>query len=114
MQLKIPLGGHKMGREVEAINVSKAATTTNLFYLFLHGGKAAVVPFLTLFFRLIGLTALEAGTLIAAKTVTGLIWAPLWSRCAMVYSKHRLVLFFSLGMYIKNYATTAYKINNDV
>ncbi|XP_005099859.1 major facilitator superfamily domain-containing protein 6-like protein A [Aplysia californica] len=93
----------KMGREVEAINISKAATTTNLFYLFFHGGKAAVIPFLTLFFRLIGLSALEAGGLIAAKTITGLIWAPLWARCATAYSRHRLVLTFSLFMMMVTY-----------
>ena len=92
-----------MGKEIEAINVSKAATTTNMFYLFLHGGKAAVVPFLTLFFRLIGLSAFEAGCLIAAKTVTGLVWAPLWARCAMVYSRHRTVLSFSLFMMMATY-----------
>ncbi|RUS79839.1 hypothetical protein EGW08_012403, partial [Elysia chlorotica] len=85
------------------VNISKAATTTNLFYLFFHGGKAAIVPFLTLFFRLVGLNPLEAGLIIAAKTLTGLIWAPLWARCASAYSRHRFVLMFSLFMMMLTY-----------
>ena len=92
-----------MARGMETVNISKAATTTNMFYLFFHGGKAAIVPFLTLFFRLVGLTPLEAGLIIAAKTLTGLIWAPLWARCATAYSRHRFVLMLSLFMMMLTY-----------
>lgn len=92
-----------MTGKVESINISKASTTTNLFYLFFHGGKAAIIPFLTIFFRLVGLNALEAGTVIAVKTLTGLVWAPLWARCATAYSRHRLVLVISLFMMIMTY-----------
>lgn len=92
-----------MTRGLDTINISKASTLTNLFYLFFHGGKAAVIPFLTLFFRLVGLNALDAGIIIAAKTLTSLIWAPLWSRCATAYNRHRLVLMFSLFMMMVTY-----------
>ncbi|GFO23406.1 major facilitator superfamily domain-containing protein 6-like protein b [Plakobranchus ocellatus] len=92
-----------MAQGMETVNISKAATTTNLFYLFFHGGKAAIVPFLTLFFRLVGLSPLEAGLIIAAKTLTGLIWAPLWARCATAYSRHRFILMFSLFMMMLTY-----------
>ncbi|CAL1526300.1 unnamed protein product [Lymnaea stagnalis] len=92
-----------MSRERETINISNASTLTNLFYLFFHGGKAAIIPFLTLFFRLVGLNAFEAGIIIAAKTLTALIWAPLWSRCATAYNHHRLVLILSLFMMMVTY-----------
>uniref|UniRef100_A0A2C9LW78 Major facilitator superfamily associated domain-containing protein n=1 Tax=Biomphalaria glabrata TaxID=6526 RepID=A0A2C9LW78_BIOGL len=92
-----------MAHGLETINISKASTLTNLFYLFFHGGKAAIMPFLTLFFRLIGLNAFEVGIIIAAKTVTGLIWAPLWSRCATAYNRHRSVIMFSLFMLVATY-----------
>lgn len=92
-----------MAGSVETINISKASTTTNLFYLFFHGGKAAIIPFLTLFLRLVGLNAQEVGAIIAVKTVTSLIWAPLWARCATAYSRHRCVLVFSLFMMMVMY-----------
>ncbi|KAH9513114.1 hypothetical protein Btru_035890 [Bulinus truncatus] len=92
-----------MARGVETINIAKASTLTNLFYLFSHGGKAAVMPFLTLFFKLLGLNAIDVGIIIAAKTLTGMIWAPIWSRCATAYNRHRPVMMFSLFLMIATY-----------
>ncbi|CAG5129324.1 unnamed protein product [Candidula unifasciata] len=92
-----------MAGKMDSINISRASSTTNLFYLFFHGGKAAIVPFLTLFFRLVGLNAFEVGTVIAVKTLTSLVWAPLWAKCATAYSRHRLVLVMSLFMMIMTY-----------
>lgn len=89
-----------MPRGLENINISRAANLTNLFYLFFHGGKSAVIPFITLFFRLIGLSAFQVGIIVAAKTLTSLIWAPLWARCAVSYNRQRFVLMFSLFMVI--------------
>nr|KAG5703810.1 hypothetical protein BaRGS_031444 [Batillaria attramentaria] len=82
----------------QPVNLSKASTVCNTFYVFLSAAKAALLPFLTLFFRLIGLNAFDTGIIMAAKTLTGFVWAPLWARCAAAYNKRRLVLIFSLLM----------------
>lgn len=80
------------------VNIFKASSVCNSFYVFLSAAKAALLPFLTLFFRLVGLTAFDTGVIMAAKTLTGFVWAPLWARCAVAYNKRRLVLVFSLFM----------------
>ena len=51
----------------------------------------------------------------AAKTITGFIWAPLWARCAVAYNKRRLVLVFSLvmmGAMYMSFTAVYYKVGN--
>jgi predicted MFS family arabinose efflux permease len=70
---------------------------------------------LTLFFRLIGLSALETGIVMAAKTLTGFFWAPLWARCAVAYNKRRVVLIFSLcmmGLMYMSFIAVYYKVGD--
>ncbi|KAK7113609.1 hypothetical protein V1264_012865 [Littorina saxatilis] len=97
------------------VNLLRATTTCNTFYVFLSAAKAALLPFLTLFFRLIGLSALETGIVMAAKTLTGFVWAPLWARCAVAYNKRRVVLVFSLlmmGVMYMSFTAVYYKVGN--
>lgn len=99
----------------KTVNLSKASTVCNVFYIFLSAAKASLLPFLTLFFRLIGLSALETGIIISAKTLTGFVWAPLWSRCAVAFNKRRLVLIFSvfmMGAMYLSFVVVFYKIGN--
>ena len=97
------------------VNLLRATTTCNTFYVFLSAAKASLLPFLTLFFRLLGLSALETGIIMAAKTLTGFVWAPLWARCAVAYNKRRLVLVFSLlmmGLMYMSFTAVYYKAGN--
>ena len=97
------------------VNLLRATTTCNTFYIFLSAAKASLLPFLTLFFRLLGLTAMETGIIMAAKTLTGFVWAPLWARCAVAYNKRRLVLVFSLlmmGLMYMSFTAVYYKVGN--
>ncbi|XP_076459132.1 major facilitator superfamily domain-containing protein 6-like protein B [Babylonia areolata] len=80
------------------VNLLRATTTCNAFYIVFSAAKAALLPFLTLLFRLLGLDAMQTGIVMAAKTLTGFVWAPLWARCAVTYNKRRVVLLFSLLM----------------
>ena len=80
------------------VNLMRATAWCNCFYVCLSAAKASLLPFLTLFFRLLGLSPLETGVIMAAKTLTGFVWAPLWARCAVSYNKRRMVLVFSLLM----------------
>lgn len=97
------------------VNLLRATATCNSFYIFLSAAKAALLPFLTLFFRLIGLSALETGIVMAAKTLTGFLWAPLWAQCAVAYNKRRSVLIFSLfmmGIMYMSFTAVYYKVGN--
>jgi MFS family permease len=110
--MKLPNATTSMDRPV---NLFRATAACNTFYVFLSAAKAALLPFLTLFFRLIGLSALETGIVMAAKTLTGFFWAPLWARCAIAYNKRRVVLIFSLymmGLMYMSFIAVYYKVGD--
>lgn len=58
--------------------------------------KACLLPFLTLYLKKLGLSATQTGLVIGAKTFVGLLFAPLWSRCAVRSGRRRFMLMFSL------------------
>ncbi|XP_041362795.1 major facilitator superfamily domain-containing protein 6-like protein B [Gigantopelta aegis] len=90
---------------METVNISRSILICNVFQFFFASSKACLLPFLTLFFRLMGLNAVETGIIIAAKTLTGFVWAPIWARCAIAYNKRRIVLIFSLMVMAATYFT---------
>ena len=58
--------------------------------------KACLIPFLTLYLKKLGLSATQTGLIIGCKTFVGLLFAPLWSKCAVRCGRRRLMLMFSL------------------
>ena len=94
------------------VNISRSILVCNLFQFFFASSKACLLPFLTLFFRLMGLNAVETGIIMAAKTLTGFVWAPIWARCAITYNKRRIVLIFSLIIMAMTYFTMTIVYNH--
>ncbi|XP_071106740.1 major facilitator superfamily domain-containing protein 6-like protein B [Haliotis cracherodii] len=88
---------------METVNLTRSVLVCNIFHFCFSAAKASLIPFLTIFCRLIGLSATETGIIMAAKTVTGFVWAPLWSKCAIAYNKRRTVLMFSLFIMAATY-----------
>lgn len=87
------------------VNLIRSIFLCNIFNFFLAAGKACLIPFLTLYFKKLGLTASQTGLIIGSKTFVGLVFAPLWSRCAVRCGKRRLVLMFSLLVMSCTYLT---------
>uniref|UniRef100_V9KLI8 Major facilitator superfamily domain-containing protein 6-like protein B n=1 Tax=Callorhinchus milii TaxID=7868 RepID=V9KLI8_CALMI len=77
-------------------NVNKALALASLFH-FLHcAGKACVVPFLTIYFRQLGLTAPFVGIIMGTKYFISLVCAPFWSYCARRHNMRRVLVLGSL------------------
>ncbi|CAI9717252.1 Hypothetical predicted protein [Octopus vulgaris] len=80
------------------INLPRAIFIFNVFHLFFAAAKASLFPFLTLFYRHLGLSATQTGYLMAAKMLSTFIWVPVWTKYSIKLKKRRLFLIFSIIM----------------
>ena len=79
----------------DRVNVERAMFMAHTFNFLLSAGKACLLPFLTIYFRLLGLTATQVGLIFAAQAFMKFWCAPLWSSCAKQCRKKKFVLMFS-------------------
>ena len=85
-----------MGKAQEdRVNVEKSMFKAYTFHFLLSAGKASLFPLLTIYFRLLGLTATEVGLVFAAQAFVRLWCAPMWTACAKACRKKKFVLMFS-------------------
>ncbi|XP_069785692.1 major facilitator superfamily domain-containing protein 6-like [Narcine bancroftii] len=77
-------------------NISKALALASSYHFLYCAAKACVLPFLTIYFRQLGLTAPYVGIVIGTKCFISLICAPLWSYCARHHNKRRILVLGSL------------------
>lgn len=68
----------------------------NVFHLCYSSASAALLPFLTLFFRQLGLSATQVGVIISVKSVLAVMFSALWTNCAISCEKRRSVLMTSV------------------
>lgn len=67
------------------------------FFHFLYScALGCLLPFLTIYFRHLGLTAVMTGYIMAVKHIVGLVWRPLSCILARRYNKRRMVITGSL------------------
>lgn len=77
-------------------NVKGAVRLAGAFN-FLHScGSGCLLPFLTLYFRHLGLTPTMTGLIMASKHLLALVWRPISSVLARQYDKRRTVIVGSL------------------
>lgn len=85
-----------MGKvQEDRVNVERSMFKAHTFHFLLSSGKACLFPFLTIYFRLLGLTATQVGLVFAGQAFIRLWCAPLWSACAKACRKKKFVLMFS-------------------
>ncbi|XP_053159506.1 major facilitator superfamily domain-containing protein 6-like isoform X2 [Hemicordylus capensis] len=77
-------------------DVNKALTLASLFHFLYGAGNACTVPFLTLYFRQLGLTAPLVGIIIGLKHLITSLWAPLCSYLAKTHNKRKALITGSL------------------
>lgn len=87
----------------EPVNLTRSIFICNLFSFFFAASKSCLLPFLTIYLRILGLTATQTGIIIGAKTFSTFIFAPLWSKCAIQCQKRKLVLMIALFMMAVTY-----------
>ncbi|XP_053565888.1 major facilitator superfamily domain-containing protein 6-like [Bombina bombina] len=83
------------------LDVSKALATASLFHFFHSAGNYCVMPFLTIYFRQLGLNAPLVGIVMGVKYIIYVLWAPLCSYLANNGIRRRILittsLFLSVG-----------------
>ncbi|MEE8390594.1 MAG: major facilitator superfamily domain-containing protein 6 [Anaerolineae bacterium] len=67
------------------------------FYFFYFAAMAALVPFLTLYYKQIGLSGRQIGLLAGIPPLLTLVSAPLWSGLADATQRHKLLLIMAIG-----------------
>ncbi|XP_074870926.1 major facilitator superfamily domain-containing protein 6-like [Carettochelys insculpta] len=77
-------------------DVNKALAVASLFHFLYSAGNSCVIPFLTLYFRQLGLTAPLVGIIIGIKHLISSLWAPLCSYFAKSHSKRKVLIMGSL------------------
>ncbi|KAM3846799.1 major facilitator superfamily domain-containing protein 6-like isoform 1-T1 [Vipera latastei] len=77
-------------------DVNKALTLASLFHFLYGAGNACAIPFLTLYFRQLGLTAPLVGIIIGLKHLITSLWAPLCSYLAKTHNKRKIFISGSL------------------
>ncbi|XP_061472499.1 major facilitator superfamily domain-containing protein 6-like isoform X2 [Rhineura floridana] len=77
-------------------DVNKALTLASLFHFLYGAGNACTIPFLTLYFRQLGLTAPLVGIIIGLKHLVTSLWAPLCSYLAKTHNKRKVLISGSL------------------
>uniref|UniRef100_A0A8C0J1K3 Major facilitator superfamily domain containing 6 like n=1 Tax=Chelonoidis abingdonii TaxID=106734 RepID=A0A8C0J1K3_CHEAB len=77
-------------------DVNKALAVASLFHFLSSAGNACVIPFLTLYFRQLGLTAPLVGIIIGIKHLISSLWAPLCSYFAKSHRKRKVLITGSL------------------
>ncbi|XP_033125701.1 major facilitator superfamily domain-containing protein 6-like protein B [Anneissia japonica] len=84
----------------EQVNLKKVILFTTFFFTIYYSGKGCLLPYLTLYFRQLGLSATQTGMLFGGKALVGFWTGPAWARCARRYKKRRIILMISLFMAI--------------
>lgn len=77
-------------------DVNKALTLAGLFHFLYGAGNACTIPFLTLYFRQLGLSAPLVGIVIGLKHLITSLWAPLCSYLAKAHNKRKILISGSL------------------
>ena len=80
----------------ERVNVQRTLAFVGFFYFIFSAGKACLFPFLTIYFRQLGLSATQTGIILGLKPFVALIAAPFWVRCAIRHNKRRVILMTAI------------------
>ncbi|XP_054891462.1 major facilitator superfamily domain-containing protein 6-like [Poeciliopsis prolifica] len=83
-------------RRTRQIDVKRALILTATFSFLCCCSKACLLPFLTLYFRQLGLSPSMTGIIMAAKHAVTLVWSPAAGLLSKRYNKRRVVINCSL------------------
>ncbi|XP_068435558.1 major facilitator superfamily domain-containing protein 6-like [Clinocottus analis] len=78
------------------IDISRAVALAGAFNFLCSCARACLLPFLTLYFRQLGLTPAMTGIVMGTKHLISLAWSPAASSLSKHYNKRRAVMMVSL------------------
>src|SRR4051812_1334028 len=75
-------------------------TIPKLFYFCNFAAMAAIMPFLALYYKQVGLTGREIGLVASLSPLVSLLAAPLWGGLADATQQHRRLLFLAISGFL--------------
>ncbi|MDX6522466.1 MAG: transporter, family, 3-phenylpropionic acid transporter [Gaiellales bacterium] len=84
-------------RRPNPLRGSQDAAVVSLSYLFAFGAAAALIPFVSIYYKSIGFGAGTIGWLIGLPLLVNVVAAPLWGGVADATHRHRVVLALAVG-----------------
>lgn len=85
-------------RRSKQIDVRRALALAGLFNFLISCSRACLLPFLTLFFRQLGLPPSMIGILIGTKHLITVVWSPASSMLFKLYNKRRVAIGCALAL----------------
>lgn len=85
-------------RRSKQIDVRRALALAGLFNFLISCSRACLLPFLTLFFRQLGLPPSMIGVLIGTKHLITVVWSPASSMLFKLYNKRRVAIGCALAL----------------
>uniref|UniRef100_UPI003AAFB3A3 major facilitator superfamily domain-containing protein 6-like n=1 Tax=Centroberyx gerrardi TaxID=166262 RepID=UPI003AAFB3A3 len=83
-------------KRIKQIDIKGALALAGTFTFLCSCAKACILPFLTLYFRQLGLTPAMTGIIMGTKHLISLVWSPVASLLSKHYNKRRVVITGSL------------------
>lgn len=83
-------------RRTRQINIKRALALASTFNFLCSCAKASLLPFLTLYFRQLGLSPAMTGLVVGARHLMTLVWSPAASLLSKHYDKRRVAINCSL------------------
>ncbi|XP_054158851.1 major facilitator superfamily domain-containing protein 6-like [Oppia nitens] len=80
--------------------VNKELFISKVFYFFFFSAFGSLFPLMAVYFKQLGMNAIQAGTLIGIRPFIEFVSAPFWSSLADRYHKSKLFLIFALISWI--------------
>ncbi|CAG2118116.1 unnamed protein product, partial [Medioppia subpectinata] len=81
-------------------HVNKELFISKIFYFFFFSAFGSLFPLMAVYFKQLGMNAIQAGTLIGIRPFVEFLAAPFWSSIADRFHKSKLFLLFSLVCWI--------------
>lgn len=85
-------------RRTRQIDVHRALALAGLFSFLLSCARACLLPFLTLYFRQLGLPPAMVGVVIGSKHLINVVWSPASGLLFKLYNKRRVAISCALAL----------------
>jgi MFS family permease len=81
-------------------NINKELLISKIFYFFFFSAFGSLFPLMAVYFKQLGMNAIQAGSLIGIRPFIEFLSAPFWSSLADRFHKCKVILLFSLISWI--------------
>ncbi|CAH1250147.1 MFSD6 [Branchiostoma lanceolatum] len=85
-----------MGTVRQCCNIDSSLLIVKLFYSFFYGAVAAFIPYLSIFYKQMGMTPLQIGMINGFRPFVSIFAGPLWGIVADTFEIRKVILLVSL------------------